>query len=177
MLSRRGVLVLLASPLALRSAFAAPARKPAPAKKGLASDFEMQVSEEDRCPVCGKAVKAGAPLGAALALKSGTTYYFCETGCFLKAWIHQAEVLGRKTPEDAIGVVREYTGGRPVNAASVSFVAGSDVAGANGPAVVAVKPADVKTFQERHGGKMTFRLREVDDALLAKVKALPRDGR
>lgn len=174
MLSRRLFLALLATPIA---ASAAPARKATPALKGLGPDGEMQVSEADRCPTCGMAVKEHAPLGAALALKDGTTYYFCGTGCFFKAWLHRKEILGAAPDADAVGMVREYMGGKTVNAASVTFVAGSDVVGAMGPAVVAVKPADVKAFQERHGGSMTFQLRELTDALLAHVKTLGKGGK
>jgi nitrous oxide reductase accessory protein NosL len=125
----------------------------------------MRPSEDDRCPVCAMAVAEHARFAGAIELREGGTFYFCGTGCMIKSWLHPEVYLGVHRRELRKAVVREYFGGQHVDARTVTFVAGSDVVGPMGPALVPVKAeSEVRTFRDRHGGTTTFRLDDLDDA-------------
>jgi nitrous oxide reductase accessory protein NosL len=62
-------------------------------------------------------------------------------------------------------IVQEYLQGKPIEAATATWVQGSDVVGPMGPAFVPLATAeDLATFRQRHGGKHVFRLSDLDDA-------------
>ncbi len=144
---------------------AEPQRRAQPARQGLSPGGEMQVSEEDRCPVCAMAVSEHPRFSSAIALRGGETFYFCGTGCMIRSWLHPEVYLGRQRDQLERSVVREYFQGKQIDGAKAIFVAGSDVIGPMGPALVPLETeADVRTFKQRHGGKTAFRLAEMDDA-------------
>ncbi len=124
-----------------------------------------------RCSVCAMDVAPNEALSASITLADGTVCSFCGTRCFFLAWLEPETLLDAKPKNVARGTVREFTGGKDVDAASVVFVAGSDVKGAMGPAIVAVLPGDVAAFKARHGGTVEFRLSELSPRLLAQVRA------
>jgi len=67
-------------------------------------------------------------------------------------------------------VVKDYFTGAPLNARDAWWVAGSDVVGPMGPALVALNGEQaVNSFQARHGGKLVFRLNQMDEALWQRV--------
>ena len=132
---------------------------PAPGRLPLASDGSLQVSEEDRCPVCAMIVSKNPKFASAIQLTDGTTYYFCGTGCMIRSWLHPEAFLGRQASELRRPVVQEYFTGQALNALEVEWVAGSDVIGPMGPALVALKSDDELTaFRKRHGAGRVFRL-------------------
>ena len=77
--------------------------------------------------------------------------------------VHGPEGLRRRTGTRR-AVTPEYFGGEYIDALSAIWVAGSDVVGPMGPALVPLRnEADEQTFEARHGGQVTFRLAELDD--------------
>jgi copper chaperone NosL len=137
-----------------------------PALKGLTEDGAMQVSVEDRCPVCGMAIHEHPKFASAIELDSGESYYFCGTGCMMKSWLHPEIFLGH--PKEALkrAFTLDYFDGSPLDALKAFWVAGSDVIGPMGPALVPLaSEEDQATFMERHGGAKTFTLGELDDVL------------
>jgi copper chaperone NosL len=150
---------------------------PAAALKGLAPDGSLQVSEADRCPVCAMQVSKHPRFACSIELTDGRCFYFCGTGCLIRSWLHPEVFL--KTPKSHLGraVVQEYFGGKPVDALEAVWVAGSDVVGPMGPALVPLASKDdLETFRKRHGGKTTFQLAEMDDERWETItgkKALP----
>lgn len=141
------------------------ARRATAARKGLDGSGQMQLSPEDRCPVCAMPVTEHARFSCAIELQDGETFYFCGTGCLIRSWMHPEVYLGQPREKLSRSVVREYFEGNQIDGAKAIFVAGSDVIGPMGPALVPLEDeADVETFRKRHGGKTTFRLREMDDA-------------
>ena len=135
-----------------------------PAGKGLDAQGQLQFSPTDRCPVCGMDVGLHRKFASAIELKDGVTYHFCGTGCMIKTWLHPEIFLGHDKAALKRAVAREYFEGLAVDALSASWVAGSDVVGPMGPALVPLKDdADLKTFTERHGAKTTFKLAELTD--------------
>lgn len=151
---------------------------PKPAALGIDAKGRLQLSPGDRCPVCGMKVTKHKRFASGIALADGTTYHFCGSGCMLKAWIAPQAILGKAKGELARAVTREYFGGAYVDAKQARWVSGSDVVGAMGPAIVPLKDdADLKTFRERHGGKVTFRLSELNPSSWPKLTGKPALGK
>jgi len=107
---------------------------------------------------------------AALTLKKGATYYFCSNGCLLRAYLRPASYLGE--PGEAIDrlVVLDYFSGRPIDARTATWVAGSDVIGPMGPAIIALGEAgQLAAFTKRHGGDTVFAFDQLDDDLWREI--------
>ena len=101
----------------------------------------------------------------AIQLRSSATFYFCSSGCLVRAWLHPEIYLAATPGELKQPVVKEYFSGRQVDGRSIIFVFGSDVVGPMGPALVPVMDENyLKVFKKRHGGKSQFFLNDMDDA-------------
>jgi nitrous oxide reductase accessory protein NosL len=149
---------------------------PAPAMQSLGADGQMRISPSDRCPVCAMFPVRYPRTAAAMTLKNGDSFYFCSNGCLLRAWLRPDAYLGR--PRQAIDrmVVLDYFSGRLVDARSATWVAGSDVVGPMGPALIALADAAaLATFKKRHGATIVFSLDQLDDTLWKQISryALP----
>jgi nitrous oxide reductase accessory protein NosL len=143
---------------------------PVPALITLSSDGQMTLSASDRCPVCAMFPARQPQAAAAMTLKSGETFYFCGNGCLLRTWLRPTVYLGKK-PEDIDRlVVRDYFSGQPIDGRTATWVAGSDVVGPMGPAIIALGDADqLAVFKNRHGGKTVFKFDQVDDDLWTQI--------
>ncbi|WP_319407397.1 nitrous oxide reductase accessory protein NosL [uncultured Desulfosarcina sp.] len=143
---------------------------PAPALKSLSADGQMTLSKSDRCPVCAMFPAQRPQTAAAMTLKSGETFYFCGNGCLLRTWLRSAVYLGRSRAEIDRLVVRDYFSGQPIDGRTATWVAGSDVVGPMGPAIIALgDPGQLAVFKGRHGGKTVFTLDQVDDDLWKQI--------
>jgi nitrous oxide reductase accessory protein NosL len=139
---------------------------PAPALKPLSADGQMTLSEPDRCPVCAMFPARRPQTAAAMTLKSGETFYFCGNGCLLRTWLRPAVYLGRSQAEIDRLVVRDYFSGQPIDGRTATWVAGSDVVGPMGPAIIALGDSgQLAVFKSRHGGETVFTFDQVDDDL------------
>jgi len=147
---------------------------PQPAAKGLDADGTMHLSEEDRCPVCAMRPAEHADFACAIELKDGRTFAFCGTGCMIRSWLHPEVHLGVGREQLGRAVVRDWLRGEPLDASAAIWVAGSDVVGPMGPALVPLRDeADLEVFRARHGGTDTFRLDELDDARWLELTGKP----
>lgn len=150
---------------------------PKPGLQDLDDLGNMRISEEDRCPVCAMRVARHPKSSCAIQLKDDSTYYFCGTGCMIRTWLHPEVFLGARPEDVKIAVVQDYFTGDRFDAATAVWVAGSDVMGPMGPALVPLKDeGGLQTFMKRHGGKTVFRLQELDDNKWREItgkKALP----
>jgi nitrous oxide reductase accessory protein NosL len=137
---------------------------PEPGRKPLDENNRMQISDQDRCPVCGMKVAEHAKFSSAIQLTDETTYYFCGTGCMMRSWLHPEIFLATEKERLQTPVVRDYFTGEEVDGRDVFWVAGSDVIGPMGPALVPVKGEKaLEAFKRRHGGKTVFRLDQMND--------------
>ena len=137
---------------------------PHPAKVPLAEDGALQLSPEDRCPVCGMFPAKRPRNAAGMLLADGRGFYFCGNGCLLRTYRHSRQYIGVAPEEIKRMVVQSYFRGAPLDARKAWWVKGSDVVGPMGPALVALEDeAAVKTFQERHGGKVVFQIDRLDE--------------
>lgn len=149
----------------------------APGRLGLDENVRMQISARDRCPVCGMKVIRYPKFSSAIRLANRDTFYFCSNGCMLKAWLHPEIFLQSSRQALSLAVVRDYFSGRQVDAREVFWIAGSDVIGPMGPAMVASQGRDsVDTFLKRHGGRKVFRLQELTDDLWFSLTGKPAKG-
>ncbi|MBK8979818.1 MAG: nitrous oxide reductase accessory protein NosL [Planctomycetes bacterium] len=147
---------------------------PLPALRGLTPDGRPQPGETDRCPLCGMLPAARPEHVAALVAADGRTWYFCGDGCMLRTWLHPEIHLGLERTALARCVVQDWFEGAPLDASTAIFVAGSDVVGPMGPAIVALRSeSDVDVFRSRHGARETFWLTELDDARWLRVTGRP----
>ncbi|MFY9704631.1 MAG: nitrous oxide reductase accessory protein NosL, partial [Desulfobacterales bacterium] len=137
---------------------------PEPGRKPLDENNRMQISDDDRCPVCGMKVAEHAKFSSAIQLADETTYYFCGTGCMMRAWLHPEIFLATEKEKLQTPLVKDYFTGEEVDGRDVFWVAGSDVIGPMGPALVPVKGEKaLEAFKRRHGGKTVFRMDEMND--------------
>jgi len=137
---------------------------PQPGLKPLDERGAMQISSQDRCPVCAMQVSKYKKFACAVQLMNGNTFYFCGSGCMIRSWLHPKIFLGAEKEELKRSVVQDYFSGEQVPGQSVYWVAGSDVIGPMGPALVPLKnEQDLVVFKKRHGAKAVFRLSEMTD--------------
>jgi nitrous oxide reductase accessory protein NosL len=138
--------------------------KAVPGLKALGASGRLNVSDSDRCPVCAMVVSKHPKFNSAIALEDGTTYYFCGTGCMIKSWLHPEIYLGVVRADLKKAYTKDYFEGKPLDALEARWVAGSDVVGPMGPALVPLKDdAHLATFKKRHGGAHTFSLKNLTD--------------
>jgi nitrous oxide reductase accessory protein NosL len=149
-------------------------KKAIPAAKGLGKGGALQVSEGDRCPVCAMRIAEHPKTAAAIELMDKTTFYFCGTGCLIKSWLHPEVYLGVEASRLSRAVVPDYFTGAPLDAMKAKWVAGSDVVGPMGPALVPLRTeAELEKFKERHGGKTVFTLDGMTDARFKSITGKP----
>lgn len=154
--------LFLWSPVAARSA--GPGGGPEPGRKPLDENNRMQISAQDRCPVCGMKVAEHVKFSSAIQLTDETTFYFCGTGCMMRSWLHPEIFLATEKEQLQTPVVRDYFTGEEVDGRDVFWAAGSDVIGPMGPALVPVKGEKaLEAFKRRHGAKAVFRMDEMND--------------
>ena len=151
---------------------------PQPGVKPLDEGGAMQIRNQDRCPVCAMQVSEYKKFACAVQLTNGSTFYFCGTGCMIRSWMHPEIFLGAAKEELKRTVVQDYFTGEQVPGESVYWVAGSDVIGPMGPALVPLKNEQhLNVFKKRHGSKTVFRLSEMTDEKwqqLTSKKAAPK---
>jgi len=137
---------------------------PQPGLKPLDESGTMQISNQDRCPVCAMQVSKHKKFACAVQLMNDNTFYFCGSGCMIRSWMHPDIFLGAAKEELRRSVVQDYFTGEQVPGRSVHWVAGSDVIGPMGPALVPLKnEQDLDVFKKRHGAQAVFRLSEMTD--------------
>lgn len=141
-----------------------------PAAMPLDTDGTMHISPDDRCPVCAMRPARYPKSASAIQLTDGRTFYFCETGCMLRSWLHPDVHIGMAKSALARVVVREYFTGAHLDGHAVIWVAGSDVIGPMGPMIVALDGEDhLAVFKRRHGGRIVFRLQGLTEDLWKKI--------
>lgn len=149
---------------------AGPGGGPEPGLKPLDENNRMQVSDQDRCPVCGMKVAEHVKFSSAIQLTDGTTYYFCGTGCMMRAWLHPEIFLATDKERLQTPLVKDYFTGEEVDGRDVFWIAGSDVIGPMGPALVPVKgEMALEAFKRRHGGKAVFRMDAMNDDMWTAI--------
>lgn len=144
-------------------------KAPPPASEGLGPDGALRISPKDHCPVCGMFPARIPHCAAGLRLTDGRTFYFCSNRCLLSAWRHPRRHLGADAQIDRM-VVLDYFSGKPLDGLTAWWIAGSDVSGPMGPALVTLESKqDVEAFQRRHGGTRVFKPDQIDASLWRKI--------
>ncbi|MDA8137751.1 MAG: nitrous oxide reductase accessory protein NosL [Desulfobacteraceae bacterium] len=145
-------------------------QRPLPAQKTLTADGQMQIGDQDRCPVCAMFPAKRPQTAAAMVLSDGRTFYFCGNGCLLRAWHASSVYLNAPQEKIARLVTRDFFSGQSIDARKAWWVAGSDVVGPMGPALVALpSEAEVERFKAQHGGKLVFQLAQMTPELWSQI--------
>jgi copper chaperone NosL len=143
---------------------------PEPATAALDAEGKMIISQQDRCAACAMVAARSEKFASAIELTDGKAFYFCSTGCMIRSWMHPEVCLNVDKKLLLRSVVRDYFTGEYMDGGKVIWVAGSDVVGPMGPALVPLKTEqDVSAFKRRHGAKVTFRLSEMTDELWGQI--------
>ncbi|MFZ7125286.1 MAG: nitrous oxide reductase accessory protein NosL [Desulfobacterales bacterium] len=130
----------------------------------LSESGQMVIAESDRCPVCAMFPSKYPDFAAAIQLKNLRTYYFCCPGCMITAWLHPEAYLGAPSGERLRAVATHYFTGKHTDCRDLVWVAGSDVIGPMGPAVVPLRTREeIEAFRRRHGGSAVFTLDKLTD--------------
>lgn len=144
-------------------------KTPPPAPEGMGPDGALRISPKDHCPVCGMFPARIPQCAAGLRLADGRTFYFCSNRCLLIAWRHPRRHLGANARIDRV-VVLDYFSGKPLDGLTAWWIAGSDVVGPMGPALVTLESEqDVEAFQRRHGGIQVFKPDQIDASLWRQI--------
>jgi copper chaperone NosL len=155
-----GLAALLAVLLISPAALAGP--PPSPGEQNLGPDGTLRLGPRDRCPVCAMRPIQYPRFACAIQRTDERTFYFCCPGCLLQAWIRPEAFLGCPGAEVRRAVIQEYFSGALQDARAVLWIAGSDVTGPMGPALVPVSGAEAaEVFRRRHGGRPPFRLEDL----------------
>ena len=134
----------------------------------------FKIGPEERCPVCAMQVAKHPRFASAIELTDGKVLYFCGTGCMLRTWMHPEFFTGLSKEDLKRPVVRDYFTGAPIDGRQAIWVAGSDVVGPMGPALVPlVSQRELEAFRRRHGGTTTFRMQELSDELWESITGKP----
>lgn len=166
LLATAAAIFILAFAPAAAAATPGSVKGPVAASHPVAVNGQWQISERDRCPVCGMYPAKRPKNAAGMVLDDGRTFYFCGNGCLLRTWRNSPIYLGVGREHIQHMMVRNYFTGEVIDARSAFWVAGSDVVGPMGPALVTLKSArEAAQFKLRHGAKIIFRLDQMDDAL------------
>ena len=151
--------LIVGTALLLAVSTSAWAQSPRPGAHPLDTRGQLHTSPDDRCPVCAMRPIKYPRFAAAIQLANGTTFYFCSAGCMLKAWLQPLIFLNCRAEALQRPVAQDYFSGEPVDARQVFWIAGSDVIGPMGPALVPLREfAHVEAFRRRHGAGRIFRL-------------------
>ena len=143
---------------------------PLPANTAPGADGRLQIDPADRCPVCAMFPARRPDAAAAMTFTNGEAFYFCSNGCLLRSWLRPDVYLGRPAATIDRLIVLDYFSGRPIDARTATWVAGSDVVGPMGPAIVALgDPGQLGTFKRRHGSRTVFTFDQLDDALWRRM--------
>ena len=145
-----------------------------PARGTLGADGNLSPHPDDRCPVCAMKPHKNPKFASAIEHADGRVWYFCGTGCMIRSWLHPEIFLGVEPGTLKRSVVPGYFDGKPVDGAKARWVAGSDVVGPMGPALVPLATeTEAAAFVKRHGGNHRFRLGELNDERWQEITGKP----
>ncbi len=143
---------------------------PRPAAKSISADGSLNIGLSDRCPVCAMFPYRYPKTAAAMTLKNGDAFYFCSNGCLLRTWLRPTVYLGRHRSAIDRLAARDYFSGAPVDGRTAIWVAGSDVIGPMGPAIIALGDKNqLEAFKKRHGGSAVFTIDQLNDTLWRRI--------
>ena len=122
----------------------------------------LDIGKDDRCPVCAMKAAMYPKFACTMELIDGRRFSFCATGCLIRSWLHPEVFLKAEKSDIQHVWVRDYFSGEKIDGLTAFWIAGSDVIGPMGPAMIPLKSeADIEVFQRRHGGEILFNLKKL----------------
>jgi copper chaperone NosL len=123
---------------------------------------------EDVCPVCGAAAAQNPQWIATVLYQDGAADHFDVPKDFFKYLLNMNKYAGGRSRGQIarMGVTNYYDGSR-IDAASASYVLGSDVLGPKGHDLVPLADEfDAKEFEGDHRGRRVLRFADITPAIL-----------
>ena len=162
-LRRRAFLLQLVPALVVYAAL------PLPTARAGAAVVELpEPKPEDVCPVCGAAVAQNPQWIATVLYQDGAADHFDGPKDFFKYLMDMKKYARGQSREQIarMGVTNYYDGSR-IDAASASYVLGSDVLGPKGHDLVPLADEfDAKEFEGDHRGHRVLRFADITPAIL-----------
>ncbi|WKJ92150.1 nitrous oxide reductase accessory protein NosL [Methylomonas montana] len=139
------------------------------------ADQQIEITKQDRCPVCGMFVYKYPKWVAQIYFKGGSAYFYDGAKDMFKHIFNTEKYTPGKTVEKMTEIlVTDYYEVELIDAKSAFYVIGSDVLGPMGHELLPFKDQEAaKEFLEDHKGKSIMRYQEVTPAI---IESLDRRG-
>ncbi len=139
------------------------------------AEQRVEISKQDRCPVCGMFVYKYPKWVAQIYFKDGSAYFYDGAKDMFKHIFNTEKYTPGKTADMMTGIyVTDYYEVELIDAKSAFYVIGSDVLGPMGHELLPFKDQEsAREFLEDHQGKSIIRYQEVTPAI---IESLDRRG-
>ncbi|BBL59858.1 nitrous oxide reductase accessory protein NosL [Methylomonas koyamae] len=139
------------------------------------ADQKIEITKQDRCPVCGMFVYKYPKWVAQIYFNDGSAYFYDGAKDMFKHIFNTQQYTPGKTAEMMTEVwVTDYYEVELIDAKSAYYVIGSDVLGPMGHELLPFRDqAAAQEFMEDHKGKSIMRFQEVTPAV---IESLDRKG-
>ncbi|OAI17676.1 nitrous oxide reductase accessory protein NosL [Methylomonas koyamae] len=139
------------------------------------ADQKIEITKQDRCPVCGMFVYKYPKWVAQIYFNDGSAYFYDGAKDMFKHIFNTQQYTPGKTAEMMTEVwVTDYYEVELIDAKTAYYVIGSDVLGPMGHELLPFKDqAAAQEFMEDHKGKSIMRYQDVTPAV---IESLDRKG-
>jgi len=139
------------------------------------ADQQIEITKQDRCPVCGMFVYKYPKWVAQIYFNDGSAYFYDGAKDMFKHIFNTEKYTPGKTVEKMTEIlVTDYYEVELIDAKSAFYVIGSDVLGPMGHELLPFKGQEAaKEFLEDHKGKSIMRYQDVTPAI---IESLDRRG-
>lgn len=133
-----------------------------------AEDSQVEITKQDRCPVCGMFVYKYPKWVAQIYFNDGSAYFYDGAKDMFKHIFDTAKYTPGKTVEMMKAIyVTDYYEVELIDAKSAYYVIGSDVLGPMGHELLPFKDQEAaQEFMEDHKGKSIIRYPDVTPAVI-----------
>lgn len=135
------------------------------------ADQKIEITKQDRCPVCGMFVYKYPKWVAQIYFKDGSAYFYDGAKDMFKHIFNTEKYTPGKTVEMVTEIlVTDYYEVELIDAKAAYYVIGSDVLGPMGHELLPFKDHEsAKEFLEDHKGKSILRYPEVTPAVIESL--------
>ncbi|MDD1622048.1 MAG: nitrous oxide reductase accessory protein NosL [Methylococcaceae bacterium] len=136
-----------------------------------AEDQKIEISKQDRCPVCGMFVYKYPKWVAQIYFNDGSAYFYDGAKDMFKHILNTAKYTPGKTAEMMTNLyVTDYYEVELIDAKTAYYVIGSDVLGPMGHELLPFKDSEsAREFMEDHKGKSMLRFQDVTPAIIESL--------
>ncbi len=135
-----------------------------------AADPVTEVSDKERCPVCGMFVAKYKPWLAQLQMKDGSVHFFDGVKDMLAFFYEPGTYGGTSSPEYIF--VTDYYSQEWIDGKTAYYVTGSDVIGPMGHEFVPLASEEAAhSFLKDHKGSTVFRFEQITPVMVNEMRS------